>query len=107
MTKRIDVENVVKAKEVIDELVKEGTPHDQIYVFSHEEDLEEKMAEYFGTEEVGVKEEGVVNKIKNIFSKRGDELRSQFQSLGLSEVSAAEAEEVLDDGRLVVVVTNE
>ena len=107
MTKRIDVENVVKAKETIEELVREGTHKEDIYVFSHETDLEDKMAEVFGTEEVGMKEQGVLNKIKNIFSKRGDELRDQFEALGLSEQSAREAEGVLDDGRLVIVVTSE
>lgn len=107
MTKRIDVENVVEAKKTIEELVREGESKENIYVFSHETDLEEKMAEVFGTEEVGIAEEGLINKIKNVFSKRGDELRQQFQDLGLSEVNAAEAEEVLDDGRLVIVVTDE
>lgn len=107
MTKRIDVENVVEAKKTIEELVHEGESKENIYVFSHETDLEEKMAEVFGTEEVGIAEEGLINKIKNVFSKRGDELRQQFQDLGLSEVNAAEAEEVLDDGRLVIVVTDE
>lgn len=107
MTKRIDVENVVEAKKTIEELVREGESKENIYVFSHETDLEEKMAEVFGTEEVGIAEEGLINKIKNVFSKRGDELRQQFQDLGLSEVNAAEAEEVLDDSRLVIVVTDE
>ncbi|HEY4579082.1 MAG TPA: general stress protein [Savagea sp.] len=107
MTKRIDVENVVEAKKTIEELVREGESKENIYVFSHETDLEEKMAEVFGTEEVGIAEEGLMHKIKNVFSKRGDELRQQFQDLGLSEVNAAEAEEVLDDGRLVIVVTDE
>ncbi len=104
MANTYTVENVVKAKELIEKLDKEGTSREDIYVFSHEEDLEDKMAEVFHTEEVGVKEQGLLQSIKNVFSKRGDELRAQFEAVGLTESEASDAEKVLDDGRLVVVV---
>lgn len=104
MAKTYEVENVVKAKELVEKLDKEGVAREDMYVFSHEEDLEDKMAEVFHTEEVSMKEQGLMKSIKNVFSKRGDELRSHFETLGLTEQEAADAEKVLDDGRLVLVV---
>ena len=45
----------------------------------------------------------MMDAIKNIFTSRGDELRSKMQSVGLTEKEAADAEEELDKGRLVVI----
>lgn len=97
------VENSVKAKEKIEQLTLQGFVKDNIYVVTHEKDRTEKMADHFDVENVGIEEEGVMDKIANVFRSRGDELRSQMQSLGISETDADRYEEELDKGRVVIV----
>lgn len=98
------VENSVKAKEKIDELTLQGYTKDDIYVFDHEKDLTDELSDKLDVNEAGMKEEGVMEKVANVFRKRGDELRSQFQSLGLTEAEADRYEEELDKKRIVIVV---
>lgn len=97
------VENGVQAKKIIDGLVTEGYTRDEIYIFAHYEKRSEDITKELHTESVGLKEQGMVEAIKNIFTSRGDELRSKMQSVGLTEKEAADAEEELDKGRLVVI----
>lgn len=97
------VENVVHAKQEVEELETKGYSRDDIYIFSHEPKLEGKIAETFKTEEVGMKEQGFMDTMKNVFSKRGDELRAHFESLGVSKSDAEELESILDQGKLVVI----
>lgn len=97
------VENSVKAKEKIEQLSLQGFTRDEIYVVAHEKDQTEKISDKLDVNEVGVKEEGVFDKVANVFRSRGDELRSQFQNLGLSESEADRYEEELDKGHIVVV----
>lgn len=98
------VENVVQAKEEVEKLVATGYSHDDIYIFAHDEKRGKDITEGLETEKVGLAEEGVLNKLKNLFSSRGDELRSQMQSVGLTEDEAATAETELDQGKLVIIV---
>ena len=97
------VENGVQAKEIIDGLVTEGYTRDEIYIFAHYEKRSEDITKELHTESVGLKEQGMMEAIKNIFTSRGDELRSKMQSVGLTEQEAADAERELDKGRLVVI----
>ncbi|RLL44836.1 general stress protein [Oceanobacillus piezotolerans] len=97
------VENGVKAKEKIDQLMVQGYTKDDIYVIAHEKERTEDLTDGLNVNEVGLKEEGVFDKIANVFRKRGDELRSQFENLGLSETEANHYEEELDKGRVVVI----
>jgi len=41
--------------------------------------------------------------MKNLVNSRGDELRNKLASVGLSKAEAAQFEEVLDTGKLVLV----
>lgn|SRR5690606_13049594 len=97
------VENSVKAKDKIDQLTLQGYTKDEIYVVAHEEDRTEQLSDNLHVNEVGMKEEGVFDKIANVFRSRGDELRSQFENLGLSEAEADRYEEELDKGYIVIV----
>jgi hypothetical protein len=98
------VENSVKAKDKVDNLTTQGYKKEDIYVITHEKDTTEKVADHLDVNEVGMKEEGVMDKVANVFRSRGDELRNQFQNLGLSESEADRYEEELDKGRVVIVV---
>jgi len=97
------VQNSVKAKEKIDELTLQGFTKDEIYVIHHEKDSTDELTDKLHVSEVSMKEEGITEKVANIFRKRGDELRSQFESLGLSKVEAERYEEELDKGHVVIV----
>lgn|SRR5690625_3467762 len=97
------VENVVKAKEQIEQLRIQGYKDEEIYLFHHEKDVTDSATDKLDVSEVGMKEEGVWEKTLNVFRSRGDELRSQFQSLGLSEAEAERYEEELDEHKIVIV----
>lgn len=97
------MQNSVKAKEKIDELTVQGYTKDEIYVVAHEKDQTDKLSENLHVNEVGMEEEGFLEKVANVFRSRGDELRSQFQSLGLTEAEANQYEKELDKGHIVIV----
>lgn len=97
------VENVVQAKEEVERLVSEGYSHDEIYIFAHDEKRGKDITEALDTEKVGVAEQGLWSKMKNLVSSRGDELRSEMHAAGLSEDEAATAESELDLGKLVII----
>lgn len=97
------LENAVQAKKKIEELETQGYTHDDIYIFAHSQDREDKIAETLESETVGMGEMGFLNKMKNMFSSRGDEIRSKMQSIGLTEAEADEGESELDKGRLLLV----
>ena len=55
------------------------------------------------TEEVGMKEQGFIDSMKNMFTSRGDELRSKMEAAGLTVDEAAAAESELDKGKLIII----
>ena len=97
------VENGVKAKEKIDQLTIQGYTKDDIYVIAHQKERTDHLTDNLDVKDVGIKEEGVFDKIANVFRSRGDELRSMFESLGLSKAAADQYEEELDKGRVVII----
>lgn len=103
MVVKTTVENVVQAKAEVERLVAEGYSHDEIYIFAHDEKRGKDITEALDTEKVGVAEQGLWSKMKNLVSSRGDELRSEMQAAGLSEDEAATAESELDLGKLVII----
>lgn len=96
-------ENGVQAEQAVQQLTAEGYDKDNIYLFAHGKERAKDLNDALDTENVGMSEQGVVDSVKNIFNKRGDELRSEFQSVGLSKEEAAQYERVLDGGELVLV----
>lgn len=101
------VENGVQATEQINLLETQGFTKENIYIFAHSQDRSEHLTEATETDDMGIKEQGLFDSIGNIFKSRGDELRSKFESLGLSKQEADQYEVELDKGRLVLVATNE
>lgn len=97
------VENGVQAKEKLSLLSTEGYTKDDVYLFAHDKDREDDLADALGAGDVGLKEQGLIDSVANVFKKRGDELRSQFESLGLTADEASRYERELDEGRLVLV----
>lgn len=98
------VENAVQAKDAIDELTRQGYTHDDIYIFAHDKKRSDNISDALDTEEVGMKEQGFLDSMKNMFSSRGDELRSKMEAAGLTKEDAADAERELDHGKLVIIV---
>lgn len=97
------VENGVQARDKLSLLATEGYTKDEVYLFAHDKDREDDLADALGAGDVGMKEQGLINTVTNVFKKRGDELRDQFESLGLSADEAERYERELDEGRLVLV----
>ncbi|PFF02497.1 general stress protein [Bacillus thuringiensis] len=96
-------EVVMKVKE----LELKGIHQDDIYVLTHEKHLTKKIADDTNTNTIGVKEQGLGTSIINFFSKKGDELRNQMEEMGLSKEEANLYEEKLDQGRILLLVTDE
>ncbi|KAB7670633.1 general stress protein [Bacillus sp. B1-b2] len=97
------VENGVQATNIISALENQGYAKENIYIFAHDKDRSEDLTDATDTGNVSMKEQGLFDSIGNVFRKRGDELRSKMQSVGLTEAEAAKYEEVLDTGKLVIV----
>ncbi|PMC37592.1 general stress protein [Bacillus sp. UMB0899] len=97
------VENGVQATEIIERLEGEGCQKDHIYLFAHDSDRSKHLTENTDTRHIGLKEEGVFDKVANVFRSRGDELRERMTSLGVSQEKANELERELDEGRVVIV----
>lgn len=97
------VENAVQAKNEIEELTSQGYTHDDIYIFAHDKKRSDDITEALDTEKVGMKEQGFLDSMKNMFTSRGDELRSKMEAAGLTAEDAADAERELDHGKLVLI----
>ncbi|MEK5037740.1 general stress protein [Sporosarcina sp. FSL K6-3457] len=97
------VENGLQAKKEIDDLVTKGYTHDDIYVFAHDKKRANHINDALDTETVGMKDQGFLTSMKNMFTSRGDELRSKMEATGLSKEEAAAAEEELDQGKLIII----
>ena len=103
MTVKTTVENAVQAKAEIGKLVAQGFSHDDIYIFAHDKRRGDHITDALDTEEVGIKEQGFLDSMKNMFTSRGDELRSKMAAAGLTTEEAAAAEEELDEGKLIII----
>ena len=99
------VENGLEAKKAIGELAMQGFEKGDIYLFAHNKKLSEDLADSMNISNVSVAEQGFFGSIANAFRTRGDELRSKFESLGLTTSEVEHYEEELDHGRCVIVAT--
>lgn len=98
------LENVVQAKQQVENLEAQGYSRDDIYIFDHSKKRGDDISETLNTEEVGMAEQGFFDSMKNMFTSRGDELRSKMEAAGLSAEEASDAEAELDKGKLVLIV---
>ncbi|GGA50466.1 hypothetical protein GCM10010917_39650 [Paenibacillus physcomitrellae] len=97
------VENGVQAVKEVEELRRTGYTDDQIFVLAHDGDRTDRIADAAAASEVGLKEEGVMNSVANLFRSRGDELRAKITSLGFSDNEADFYEKELDLGKVLVI----
>ncbi|MTD31429.1 general stress protein [Planomicrobium sp. YIM 101495] len=107
MTTKLVVENALQAKTEIEKLHTQGFTEDHIYVFAHDPKRTKDIGDALGTESVGIKEQGFLDSLKNMTSSRGDELRAKMAAAGLSDQEAEEYEEILDQGRLVIIANKD
>ncbi|MBO1512744.1 general stress protein [Metabacillus sp. BG109] len=103
MMKTYVVENGVHATETIRNLEVQGFTKDDIYLFAHDTTRSKHLTENTDTNNIGLKEEGLFDKMANAFRSRGDELRARMTSLGVSDTEAMRLEEELDEGKVVIV----
>ncbi|HSI67783.1 MAG TPA: general stress protein [Planococcus sp. (in: firmicutes)] len=105
MTIKMTVENAVQAKAEIEKLESQGFTHDDIFIFAHDKKRQKDITKALDTEDVGMKEQGFLDSMKNMTSSRGDELRSKMEAAGLTTQEAADYEEELDKGKLVIIAS--
>ncbi|ANS75828.1 general stress protein [Paenibacillus yonginensis] len=97
------VQNGVQAVQEVEELRRTGYSDNQIFVLAHDEDRTDRIADTAAASEIGVKEEGMMNSVANLFRSRGDELRAKITSLGFTEDEADFYEKELDMGKVLVI----
>lgn len=90
----------------IQEIKAKGVLEDDIYVLTHEDHRTSQVAEMADANTVGITEQGLGTSIANVFRKKGDELRAQFEELGFSKPESEQLEQKLDQNKVVVVVKN-
>lgn len=97
------VENDVEAKNSVVQFLNQGFKKEEVYILAHDKDRSIELTHATKTNDIKVTELGVFESLANVFRSRGDELRSNMESLGLSYFEAQQFEGELDLGRIVVV----
>lgn len=96
----------VKLTEEVQAQINNGVSADNLYVISHDDDRTKRVADHADANTVGVNEEGLGTAVKNVFRKKGDELRAKFEELGFSKDEAASLEEKLDHGKILLLIAS-
>lgn len=99
------VENGVDAKREIEHFMMQGYTKDEIYLLAHDKTRSKDLTDSLDIMNIGVAEQGVIGSMANVFRKRGDELRSKMESLGLSKGEAERYERDMDQGKVIVVAS--
>lgn len=81
-----------------------GIDESNIYVITHDDDRTERVADNADANTVSASDVGLGTATKNLFRKKGDELRAQFEELGFSSTEADQLEKKLDQGKVIVVI---
>ncbi|AKO94737.1 general stress protein [Priestia filamentosa] len=93
-------------KEDVKKLQVQGVDAKDIYVLSHDDERTNRVANNADANTIGIKEMGLGTAASNLFNKKGDELRHKLSEVGLSKTEAEMYEEKLDQGKVLVIVTN-
>lgn len=83
-----------------------GVAQEDIYVLTHEKGRTDEIADQADINTIGVREEGMGTTIMNLFKSTGDQLRSKMEEMGLSEDEASIYEEKLDQGKILLFITD-
>ncbi|WP_010649658.1 general stress protein [Oceanobacillus massiliensis] len=79
---------------------------EDIYVLTHDDQRTGRLAEAADTNTIGMKEMELSSAVGNMFNSQGDELRTKLEDMGFSEAESENLEEDLDDGKILLMVTN-
>lgn len=77
-----------------------------IYILSHDDDRTNRIVKNAGASVIGMNEMKMGEGVKSKFMKKGDELRTKLQEIGFSEAEAQNYESDLDEGKVLLIVTN-
>lgn len=91
-----------KLMEEVKNLSAQGISKENLYVISHDDDRDKRVAESVDASTIGMEEEGLNTFVKNIFRKKGDELRAKFTELGFDDTEAKVLESKLDEGKILL-----
>jgi hypothetical protein len=98
--------NDEKLMQDVTSLKNQGINNKDIYILSHDDDRTDRIASNVNANTIGMSEQDFKNVISNIFSKQGDELRTKLQEIGFSQHEAEEYEEDMDEGKVLLIVTD-
>jgi hypothetical protein len=101
-TKVYTVNNILETRNKIEELERQGTPKENIFVLTHDKTRTEHISEHTDANEIGIAEEGIITATANLFRSNGDELRAKLRSVGVSKENAEQLESEMDKGKIVV-----
>ncbi len=101
-----EFKNDTELMNVVKSLSSKGISKENLYVLSHDDDRTDRVADKVDANKIGINEMGFDTYVSNIFSKKGDELRSQLKELGFSQQEANNYEEKLDQGTILLINTN-
>ncbi|MEI1420493.1 general stress protein [Bacillus cabrialesii] len=90
----------------VEELQQMGVAKEDVYVLAHDDDRTERLADNTNANTIGAKETGFKHAVGNMFNKKGDELRNKIHEIGFSEDEAAQFEKRLDEGKVLLFVTD-
>ncbi|KEZ49336.1 general stress protein [Metabacillus indicus] len=93
-------------KQDVNELKNQGIDKQDIYILSHDDERTNRVAGNADANTIGLSEMGLGSAVGNIFSKKGDELRTKLEEIGFSKEEAERYEEKLDEGKILLMVTN-
>ncbi|AIF43947.1 general stress protein [Virgibacillus sp. SK37] len=98
--------NDEKLKTAVSILQDKGIDKKDVYLLSHDDDRTKRLASSTDANTIGIKEMDFGDAVGNLFNKKGDELRTKLQEIGFSEAEAENYEEDMDEGKVLLIVTN-
>jgi len=101
-TKVYTVDNIVEARNKIEELERQGYLEENIYVLTHDKERTTEVTELTDGHKIGVAEEGILTATANFFRSTGDELRAKLRAMGVSKEHAEQLEALMDKGKIVI-----
>ncbi|TFB13379.1 general stress protein [Filobacillus milosensis] len=99
--------NDEKLIEDIQKLKDNGINNSEVYVLSHDDDRTDRIASNAKANTIGLSEQDMKTFLNNMFSKKGDELRTKLQEMGFSKDEAEEYEEDMDEGKVLLIVQSD
>ncbi|WP_085507786.1 general stress protein [Thalassobacillus devorans] len=100
-----EYQNDEKVVEDVKKLKDKGIDSDNVYILTHDDDRTDRLASNANANKIGFSEQDLKNYVTNLFSKKGDELRTKLSEMGFSDSEADSYEEEMDEGKVLLIVT--